>query len=145
MMTCWGTSSKKADVFRNFYGHVIVNNDIAAQTVECDDVPEHAAPDNIIVGSHVWVEDRVLAWIDGEVTRINGQEVHIKCTNGKAHFTSSQSRRSSRFVDVASASRFVDVASSPMLPILSSLLKFSHLASSFARYFWTAVQFRQMP
>ncbi|KAK3220431.1 hypothetical protein Dsin_014401 [Dipteronia sinensis] len=46
-----------------------------------------AAPDNIIVGSHVWVEDRVLAWIDGEVTRINGQEVHIKCTNGKAIVT----------------------------------------------------------
>ncbi|KAL5822430.1 hypothetical protein ACOSQ4_020330 [Xanthoceras sorbifolium] len=46
-----------------------------------------AAPDNIIVGSHVWVEDRVLAWTDGEVTRINGQEVHVKCTNGKAIVT----------------------------------------------------------
>lgn len=42
-----------------------------------------AAPDNIIVGSHVWVEDPVLAWIDGEVTRINGQEVHVNCQNGK--------------------------------------------------------------
>ncbi|KAK0597053.1 hypothetical protein LWI29_021327 [Acer saccharum] len=84
MMTCWGTSSKKADVFTNFYGHIIINNDVTAQIVESDDVPVHAAPDNIIVGSHVWVEDRVLAWIDGEVTRINGQEVLIKCTNGKA-------------------------------------------------------------
>lgn len=42
-----------------------------------------AAPDNIIVGSHVWVEDPVLAWIDGEVTRINGQEVRIITTNRK--------------------------------------------------------------
>lgn len=42
-----------------------------------------AAPDNIIVGSHVWVEDPVLAWINGEVMRINGQEVHVNCTNGK--------------------------------------------------------------
>lgn len=42
-----------------------------------------AAPVNIIVGSHVWVEDPVLAWIDGEVFRINSQEVHVHITNGK--------------------------------------------------------------
>ncbi|KVI01180.1 Dil domain-containing protein [Cynara cardunculus var. scolymus] len=42
-----------------------------------------AAPVNIIVGSHVWVEDPSLAWIDGEVTRINGQELHVHATNGK--------------------------------------------------------------
>ncbi|KAL2551154.1 CSC1-like protein [Forsythia ovata] len=41
------------------------------------------SPVNIIVGSHVWVEDPVLAWIDGEVTRIDGQDVHVKTTNGK--------------------------------------------------------------
>ncbi|KAL9149749.1 hypothetical protein ABFS82_12G126000 [Erythranthe guttata] len=38
---------------------------------------------NIIVGSHVWVEDPVLAWIDGQITRINGQDVHVQTTNGK--------------------------------------------------------------
>ncbi|WCJ42738.1 Myosin-17 [Euphorbia peplus] len=38
---------------------------------------------NIIVGSHVWVEDPVLAWIDGEVFKINGEELHVHCTNGK--------------------------------------------------------------
>ncbi|XP_022863825.1 myosin-17 [Olea europaea var. sylvestris] len=38
---------------------------------------------NIIVGSHVWVEDSALAWIDGEVSRIDGQDVHVKTTNGK--------------------------------------------------------------
>ncbi|KAK4591212.1 hypothetical protein RGQ29_021419 [Quercus rubra] len=43
---------------------------------------------NIVVGSHVWVEDPVLAWLDGEVTRINGQEVHVKTTNGKTVITS---------------------------------------------------------
>ncbi|KAH9713487.1 Myosin-17 [Citrus sinensis] len=47
-----------------------------------------AAPDNIIVGSHVWVEDPVLAWINGEVMWINGQEVHVNCTNGKKVVTS---------------------------------------------------------
>ncbi|KAF5812476.1 putative myosin ATPase [Helianthus annuus] len=46
-----------------------------------------AAPVNIIVGSHVWVEDRVLAWIDGEVTRINGQELHVHTTKGKTIVT----------------------------------------------------------
>ncbi|XP_044485925.1 myosin-17-like isoform X2 [Mangifera indica] len=45
-----------------------------------------AAPDNIIVGSHVWVEDSVVAWIGGEVTQINGQEVHVNCKNGKKIF-----------------------------------------------------------
>uniref|UniRef100_A0A804ICQ5 Uncharacterized protein n=1 Tax=Musa acuminata subsp. malaccensis TaxID=214687 RepID=A0A804ICQ5_MUSAM len=39
--------------------------------------------DNIIVGSHVWVEDPVLAWVDGEVFKINGNEVHAHTTNGK--------------------------------------------------------------
>ncbi|KAL3825345.1 hypothetical protein ACJIZ3_021374 [Penstemon smallii] len=42
-----------------------------------------ATPVNIIVGSHVWVEDPTLAWIDGEVKRIDGQDVHIQATNGK--------------------------------------------------------------
>ncbi|XWS20103.1 hypothetical protein CRYUN_Cryun31cG0072200 [Craigia yunnanensis] len=42
-----------------------------------------AGPDNIILGSHVWVGDPGLAWIDGEVIRINGKEVHVKTTNGK--------------------------------------------------------------
>ncbi|KAL2531224.1 Kinesin-like protein [Abeliophyllum distichum] len=46
-------------------------------------VPMLVSPVNIIVGSHVWVEDPVLAWIDGEVTRLDGQDVHVKTTNGK--------------------------------------------------------------
>ncbi|XP_073043958.1 myosin-17-like [Primulina eburnea] len=42
-----------------------------------------ASPVNIIVGSHVWVEDPVLAWIDGEVHKIDGQDVQVHTTNGK--------------------------------------------------------------
>lgn len=40
-------------------------------------------PVNIIVGSQVWVEDPEDAWIDGEVTQINGKNVTIITTNGK--------------------------------------------------------------
>lgn len=40
-------------------------------------------PVNIIVGSNVWVEDPELAWIDGEVSKINGKEVEIQASNGK--------------------------------------------------------------
>ncbi|KAI4333233.1 hypothetical protein L6164_018067 [Bauhinia variegata] len=41
-------------------------------------------PVNIIVGSHVWVEDPEEAWIDGEVTEIKGRDATIfVTTNGK--------------------------------------------------------------
>lgn len=39
-------------------------------------------PVNIIVGSHVWIEDPEIAWIEGQVTKINGEEVTIDTTNG---------------------------------------------------------------
>jgi myosin-5 len=38
---------------------------------------------NIIVGSHVWAEDADIAWVDGEVVKINGEEAEIQATNGK--------------------------------------------------------------
>ncbi|KAJ3673289.1 hypothetical protein LUZ60_006663 [Juncus effusus] len=40
-------------------------------------------PVNIIVGSHVWVEDQELAWIDGEVIQIKGENATIVTTDGK--------------------------------------------------------------
>ncbi|KAJ8759449.1 hypothetical protein K2173_006986 [Erythroxylum novogranatense] len=40
-------------------------------------------PVNIIVGSHVWVEDLELAWIDGCVTKINGKDVQVDTSTGK--------------------------------------------------------------
>lgn len=39
-------------------------------------------PVNIIVGSHVWVEDPEVAWIDGEVIAIKGKDATIITTNG---------------------------------------------------------------
>jgi hypothetical protein len=38
---------------------------------------------NIIVGSHVWAEEPEIAWVDGEVVKINGEEAEIQATNGK--------------------------------------------------------------
>ncbi|KAL9368088.1 hypothetical protein Peur_039287 [Populus x canadensis] len=40
-------------------------------------------PVNIIVGSHVWIEDPEEAWMDGEVTGIKGRDATIIITNGK--------------------------------------------------------------
>ncbi|KAJ1413867.1 P-loop containing nucleoside triphosphate hydrolase [Sesbania bispinosa] len=40
-------------------------------------------PVNITVGSNVWVEDHDIAWVDGQVSKINGQDVEVEATNGK--------------------------------------------------------------
>ena len=41
-------------------------------------------PVNMIVGSHVWVEeDSDVAWIAGEVEQLTGEEVVIQATTGK--------------------------------------------------------------
>ncbi|CAJ2631461.1 myosin-11 [Trifolium pratense] len=40
-------------------------------------------PVNIIVGSHVWIEDPDVSWIDGQVSKITGQDAEIEATNGK--------------------------------------------------------------
>ncbi|KAK9691721.1 hypothetical protein RND81_09G214500 [Saponaria officinalis] len=40
-------------------------------------------PVNIIVGSHIWAEDSDLAWVDGQVIKINGQDAEIETSNGK--------------------------------------------------------------
>ncbi|XP_051129852.1 myosin-6-like isoform X2 [Andrographis paniculata] len=42
-----------------------------------------AASASISVGSHVWVEDPEVAWIDGEVVELNGKEIKVSCTSGK--------------------------------------------------------------
>ncbi|KMZ68017.1 Myosin-11 [Zostera marina] len=39
--------------------------------------------DNIIVGSHVWCEDPEVSWVDGQVTKINGNKVEIQASHGK--------------------------------------------------------------
>nr|KYP42747.1 Myosin-J heavy chain [Cajanus cajan] len=40
-------------------------------------------PVNIIVGSHVWLEDPQVCWIDGQVTKINGKDAEIEAGNRK--------------------------------------------------------------
>ncbi|AES81671.2 putative myosin ATPase [Medicago truncatula] len=42
-----------------------------------------AAVANPIVGTHVWIEDSDIAWIDGEVVGVNGEEIKVLCTSGK--------------------------------------------------------------
>ncbi|MCD7450736.1 hypothetical protein HAX54_008297 [Datura stramonium] len=42
-----------------------------------------STPVNIIVGSHVWIEDPSIAWIDGQVTQINGNDVQVQTSDGK--------------------------------------------------------------
>lgn len=44
---------------------------------------EQGTPVNIIVGSHVWVEDPEEAWLDGQVTEIKGKKANIITTNEK--------------------------------------------------------------
>ncbi|KAL6527683.1 hypothetical protein OROMI_029494 [Orobanche minor] len=41
------------------------------------------APVNIIVGSHVWVEDPDIAWVDGQVENIKGDDVEVQTFDGK--------------------------------------------------------------
>ncbi|KVH97182.1 Myosin, N-terminal, SH3-like protein [Cynara cardunculus var. scolymus] len=43
----------------------------------------YGTPVNIIVGSHIWAEDPEVAWIDGEVIKIKGNNATIITTNGK--------------------------------------------------------------
>ncbi|KAG4913301.1 hypothetical protein JHK86_053734 [Glycine max] len=42
-----------------------------------------AAAANPVVGSHIWVEDPDVAWIDGEVLEVKGEEIKVLCTSGK--------------------------------------------------------------
>uniref|UniRef100_A0A804QJW1 Uncharacterized protein n=1 Tax=Zea mays TaxID=4577 RepID=A0A804QJW1_MAIZE len=45
---------------------------------------------NIVTGSHIWVEDKDLSRVDGEVFRIDGQNAHVRTTKGKASFSHNQ-------------------------------------------------------
>ncbi|KAA3468870.1 Myosin-J heavy chain [Gossypium australe] len=38
---------------------------------------------SLAVGSLVWVEDPDIAWIDGEVVQVNGEDIKVLCTSGK--------------------------------------------------------------
>ncbi|MBA0801142.1 hypothetical protein Gohar_011525, partial [Gossypium harknessii] len=51
------------------------------------------APSSILVGSHVWVEDPDVAWIDGEVKEVKGEEITVDSTSGKTLGLKKHSRR----------------------------------------------------
>ncbi|XVF32292.1 hypothetical protein REPUB_Repub17cG0069500 [Reevesia pubescens] len=42
-----------------------------------------AATTSLVVGSLVWVEDSDIAWIDGEVVEVNGEDIKVLCNSGK--------------------------------------------------------------
>ncbi|XP_020239116.1 myosin-6 [Cajanus cajan] len=46
---------------------------------------------NPAVGSQVWVEDSQVAWIDGEVLEVKGEEIKVLCTSGKTVVVKSSS------------------------------------------------------
>ncbi|KAK4356924.1 hypothetical protein RND71_022534 [Anisodus tanguticus] len=42
-----------------------------------------SVPASVVVGSHVWVEDPEVAWLDGVVVEVNGEEITVDCSSGK--------------------------------------------------------------
>ena len=56
---------------------------LISEMIETFGFPLQGTKVNIIVGSHVWAEDPGIAWVDGEVVKINGEEAEIQATNGK--------------------------------------------------------------
>lgn len=37
----------------------------------------------IIEGSHIWIEDPEIVWIDGQVVKVNGNEVEVETSDGR--------------------------------------------------------------
>ena len=58
-------------------------------------------PVNIIVGSHVWLEDPSEAWVDGVVTEIKGRDATIATHQWQNGASSSVSSFNSRFVSLS--------------------------------------------
>ncbi|VFQ96683.1 unnamed protein product, partial [Cuscuta campestris] len=48
---------------------------------------ERLSVSSVVVGTHVWVEDPEVAWIDGEVVEINGGDIIVNCTSGAITYT----------------------------------------------------------
>uniref|UniRef100_A0A0E0CLR9 Myosin motor domain-containing protein n=1 Tax=Oryza meridionalis TaxID=40149 RepID=A0A0E0CLR9_9ORYZ len=58
--------------------HVLGGVDLSS-----DPAAEMASKVRFTVGSNVWVEDADVAWIDGLVEQVTGDELIIRCTSGK--------------------------------------------------------------
>lgn len=46
---------------------------------------------SVVVGSHVWVEDQEVAWLDGVVVEVNGEGITVDCNSGKTVSSITQS------------------------------------------------------
>lgn len=64
-----------------FTGFLLLNSVINLSSSGFDSWVAQGTPVNIIIGSHVWVEDPELAWIDGEVIEIKGNDATVVTTN----------------------------------------------------------------
>ncbi|RZB45310.1 Myosin-11 isoform B [Glycine soja] len=82
-------------------------------------------PVNIIVGSHVWIEDPEVSWIDGQVLKINGTDAEIEDTNGKKVCRLSECQLLEHAADMARYSASVDD-----LEIESCFLHFQEIRAS---------------
>lgn len=69
-------------IYAAFLSHMHWNKPIYI-TVETAKYPWQASKSSVVVGSQVWVEDPDVAWIDGQVLEIKGDEIKISCTSGK--------------------------------------------------------------
>ncbi|CAI9117967.1 OLC1v1019461C1 [Oldenlandia corymbosa var. corymbosa] len=54
------------------------------------EIMSETAATGLAVGSHVWVQDPDVAWVDGVITEIDGEEITVNCTSGKTDSTSSR-------------------------------------------------------
>ncbi|GAB2281725.1 hypothetical protein Dimus_016294 [Dionaea muscipula] len=65
-----------------------------------------ATPVKLLMGSLVWLEDPEVAWMDGEVLEVNGQEIKVSCTNQKIISTIIWNIFSYSIIDLCQSKRF---------------------------------------
>ncbi|KZV36622.1 myosin-9 [Dorcoceras hygrometricum] len=74
-------AQQKYESIKMSHAHLVANSQAS------NEFRHEGTPVNIIIGSHVWVEESAVAWIDGQVTKINGQDAEIQRTDGKKVIT----------------------------------------------------------
>ncbi|KAM7462300.1 hypothetical protein LguiA_030421 [Lonicera macranthoides] len=72
-MNCWGLDAAFAAKDNTICNAIGVRMVALKATVSA----------NLVVGSRVWVEDPEVAWIDGEILEVDGQEIKISSSSGK--------------------------------------------------------------
>jgi len=79
-------------------------------------------PANIIVGSHVWIEDPEEAWIGGYISKINETDAEVETTDGKKVCTLS-----------VTCFLFYSIYISPLFDDLFNLRNIGRFAADFSR------------